>query len=670
MSNKIHEKLEDIKGTPLYHHTSEERALSILKQDKLRGSLPGDDYLELDKRVKNSPYQSVVSFTRDKNFIPGLSIGSSLEPPKDLNVILVLDRDKLRTKYKIESFNYSSMDPDFKNLPYNKNEETEERVLTKYIYPLNKYLIKIIYKGGSTKFKKELEKILKDKTKETTGKVSSGEFSDPLFSGEEPKSVNEQFYKEFLDKILKIPEYISSIIKIYNLSKYKSKIEFSKDDVKQDAYRHILASALFTKIIGPKLTSGLGNVNEVLGALKNLFSKGEFDSGWVMDEKNNNIGINLALKNLDKGQDFFEKSIKKIVTDGNFFDEDGKLYNNNILRKKETKKDVVKEQEKMDKIPKVAIKIFKYIDDLRAKNPNYKLKKQVEELISKTLEIMGMDAGLSKYYSELYFANKSKNKRYEDLGPEEILDPRTLQGKTTTNPDSFKYTKALLPFRGSNISGFWETDKSGGNVYVVLSYGWYPIFLYKEGRWYQVVDNYSSSTSKQIWNSDPTQLKAKWDKDLNVPVYLLTPKEMDALRRGAKHQEIIEGKLKKLIGSKEELQKKRAQFAKTWGWPIDTNEIQTKIKFKIKDLFEKDGKVVIEIDIQDVKKRQGEIGVDTPENYLKGELLGITKEKVERAVKENLLRNFREYLGPRVLDFSRDPENILIDFKFNHLKKV
>lgn len=674
MGNEIHEKLEDIKGTPLYHHTSEERALSILKQNKLRGSLPGDDYLEFDNRVKNSPDQSVVSFTRDKNFIPGLSIGSSLEHPKDLNVILVLDRDKLRTRYKIEPFNYFSMDPDFKKVPYKKNDELEERVLSKYIYPLDKYLTKIIYKGNNTKFKKELEKISKDKTKGATGNESSGTLSDPLFSGEEPKSVNEQFYKEFLDKIIKIPEYLSLIIKIYNGSKYKSKIEFSTDDVKRDAYRHILASALFTKMIGPKLTLSLGTANEVLGALKNLFLKGEFDSGWVMDEKNNKIGIDFALKNLDKGQDFFEKSIKKIVSDGNFFDEAGKLYSNNISRKKETKQDLIKEQEKLDKIPKVAIKLFKYIDDLRAKNPNYKLKKQIEDVISRTLEIMGMDTGLSKYYTELYFANKSKDKKYEDLGPEDIVDPRRLRGKTTTNPDSFKYTKGLLPFRGSNLSGQWETDKLGVDVYVVLSYRWYPIFLYKEGRWYSVVDNYSASTARQIYNSDPTQLSSKWDRDLNVSVYLVTPKEMDALRRGAKHQDIIEGKLKNLIGSKELLKKKRAQFSKTYGpysWPIrDDNEPETKIKFKIKDLFEKDDKIVFEVDIQDVKRRSGQMGLNTPENYLKGELLGITKEKVESAVKKTLLQNFKEFIGPRILDFEKDPENMLIDFKFNHVKKT
>jgi hypothetical protein len=336
---------------------------------------------------------------------------------------------------------------------------------------------------------------------------------------------------------------------------------------------------------------------------------------------------------------------------------------------------VIEEQEKMQSLPKIAIKIFKYVDELRAKNPKYKLKKEIEELISRTLEIMGMDTGLSKYYSELYFVNKSKNKKYEDLGPEDIVDPRTLPGKTTTNPGAFKYTKSMLPFRGSNLSGHWETDRKGVDIYVVLSYRWYPIFLNKEGRWYEVVDKYSSSTTKQIYNSDPTQLKTRWDKDINVPVYLVTPKEMETLRRGATHQEIIEGKAKRLLGSREELKNKRAQFSKTWGsnqWPQnDEVEVPTKIKFKIKDVVEKDGKVIIQVDIQDVKRRAGNMGVDTPQNYLKGELTGITKEKVEKAVKRDLIRNYKEYLGTRQSNYSgTDLKDSLIDFEFNHVKKV
>ena len=55
-----------------------------------------------------------------------------------------------------------------------------------------------------------------------------------------------------------------------------------------------------------------------------------------MDEKNNKIGIKLALDNKGRDQDFFEKIIKKIVSEGKFFNEKGELYSGGS-KKTETK---------------------------------------------------------------------------------------------------------------------------------------------------------------------------------------------------------------------------------------------------------------------------------------------------------------------------------------------
>jgi hypothetical protein len=35
-------------------------------------------------------------------------------------------------------------------------------------------------------------------------------------------------------------------------------------------------------------------------------------------------------------------------------------------------------------------------------------------------------------------------------------------------------------------------------VYVVFSYDWYPIFVYKDGQWYENQNRYSVSTAKQM----------------------------------------------------------------------------------------------------------------------------------------------------------------------------
>ena len=84
----------------------------------------------------------------DRNFIPDQSIGVSNSGPNGaemLDVIFVVDLDKLKTRYKVVPFDYSSLDKEFVRV--SKNKELEERVLTDVIYPLRPYVIDIIYKG-------------------------------------------------------------------------------------------------------------------------------------------------------------------------------------------------------------------------------------------------------------------------------------------------------------------------------------------------------------------------------------------------------------------------------------------------------------------------------------------------------------------------------------------
>ena len=71
------------------------------------------------------------------------------------------------------------------------------------------------------------------------------------------------------------------------------------------------------------------------------------------------------------------------------------------------------------------------------------------------------------------------------------------------------------------------------------------------------------------------------------------------------------------------------------------------------------------MDIYDVLKTRAGVQIDTPENYLKGEIPNVTPEKVEKEIETKLRQNFRQYLGPKL--GNQDEE--LITFRFNHLKK-
>jgi hypothetical protein len=71
-----------------------------------------------------------------------------------------------------------------------------------------------------------------------------------------------------------------------------------------------------------------------------------------------------------------------------------------------------------------------------------------------------------------------------------------------SNQEARTYTENMIPFKGANLEG--KTLDNGD--YVVLSYGYYPIWWYckSEGKWYGNSTKYSVSTSKQMSQSRPT----------------------------------------------------------------------------------------------------------------------------------------------------------------------
>jgi len=155
----ISEKLGDMRGIPLYHKTSAIRGMDIMSSDSLRGVIPSEEYLNLDKRLSKTKKQAAISFTRDRNWEPNLSIGIGLGSRlEDADITFVVDRNRLKTKYKIEPFNFIALDPDYVHT--SKNEELEERVLTNEIYPLHKYLINIIYTGDNPEVKEAINNYL------------------------------------------------------------------------------------------------------------------------------------------------------------------------------------------------------------------------------------------------------------------------------------------------------------------------------------------------------------------------------------------------------------------------------------------------------------------------------------------------------------------------------
>ena len=205
MMGVISEKLEDIQGTPLYHKTSTSRGLSIMDSDSLIASKPSDEYLKLDDKLRNTEKQQAISFTRDKNWEPNQSIGvgrgSKIE---DSDITFVVDRDKLKTKYKLESFSYDiivSRNDRNKGIVLpkwmtrqKKNPEMEERVFTDRIYPLHKYVIDIIYTGDDSEVQKIIDTYL---NKPNMEEMKEGELTEKCWKGYTQKGMKTMFGKRY-----------------------------------------------------------------------------------------------------------------------------------------------------------------------------------------------------------------------------------------------------------------------------------------------------------------------------------------------------------------------------------------------------------------------------------------------------------------------------------------
>lgn len=70
----------------------------------------------------------------------------------------------------------------------------------------------------------------------------------------------------------------------------------------------------------------------------------------------------------------------------------------------------------------------------------------------------------------------------------------------TTNTKSRAFVQDKIAFQANNLKGV-----SLPSVYVVYSYGWYPLFAFSfiTRKWYENKDRYSVSTSKQKSQSHP-----------------------------------------------------------------------------------------------------------------------------------------------------------------------
>jgi hypothetical protein len=311
-------------------------------------------------------------------------------------------------------------------------------------------------------------------------------------------------------------------------------------------------------------------------------------------------------------------------------------------------------------------------DKLNQKKKTLKNKKEIVDYIEHISKVLGLDPEIPEYYYQLWRANYTKEGGYSKLPPEQLIGPKQLPARTMSNTKVSAFARSKAPFKGSNLQGKWFKDGKGVEYYGIISYGWYPIYIFKEGVWYKVTDSYSSSTGRQMSNADPIN----YDSDIEQEVIYVSRKEMGKLQSGATYDEIMRGKVEGLVKGKEDFISKRPRFAQDWGYGADYTPI--KVKFKITDIREEGDRAVIDITIEDAGTREMEQRqwgpsysnrmVPSKGGYLRGEIPNVDKEKVERTITNRIVYNFKDYVGrwPLYRDDNYDLDPTKIRFNFTH----
>jgi len=101
---------------------------------------------------------------------------------------------------------------------------------------------------------------------------------------------------------------------------------YGKNTIQADACRHILAAAYFTTKLGASIAMIGGYLVEILGSIKMMIQFKGFSSGWKMDIRNNDIGIEIGKKNKKASFNELLELTRNIIAKGRYFMPSGRLY--------------------------------------------------------------------------------------------------------------------------------------------------------------------------------------------------------------------------------------------------------------------------------------------------------------------------------------------------------
>jgi len=283
------------------------------------------------------------------------------------------------------------------------------------------------------------------------------------------------------------------------------------------------------------------------------------------------------------------------------------------------------------------IRMFKFINN---KKHEYNTQSKLLDLFKTMMPVIGRPESDNRFYYEIYTANYRPEGDYENIDKSTFKDYKAFKQRRTPNNSAYEYSSNRIPFKGSNLEGYWDVNRDGDWYYVVVSYDWYPIFLYIKDQWYRVSNSYSSSTAKQISHSNPV----RWNSGLKAKVISVTPEEIKKIRDGEnmtgietkRVENFIQKFAKPLIGGKKLI---------SIGWYDE----RKKVNYTITDIKEENGKIKFYITINKAGKVDNNKMIINPEGY---PVPSPFSEDIEKGIKNRVISDNKDYLSHDNTEFT------------------
>lgn len=294
---------------------------------------------------------------------------------------------------------------------------------------------------------------------------------------------------------------------------------------------------------------------------------------------------------------------------------------------------LLKEYEDEKAFKRNEVLFFKFLNNYRkaSKSTGPKL----FDYLRSNMRSFNLDPNESQHYFNLYTQNFREDGKYELTNKSELNQYHKLKSQKTSNQRAGDLVAELKPFKGSNLKAVWEKDNNGDWGYVVYSWDWYPVYMFKYKRWFEVDNKYSSSTSKQMSQSNPR----KYNESIGKTMIIVSRNEMTDLLRGNDTTEnVILNKNDRFVKS---IEKQLNEFKQVrLGW---NPRVRVSFNFISVDIV--DGDPVVDVEVVKVDKMNDNRLDRNAGDFLRGDMVGVSKEYVTDLMKDYISRYSSTLMG-------------------------